>query len=80
MKPYLGVGYTGRLIKSRDDWKVSAALGVLFWGGTPLQQTQDGTDLEDVCNIKGTMGHSIALVEALKIYPVLSVRFAKTLF
>jgi len=80
VKPYLGVGYTGRLIKSRDDWKVSAALGVLIWGGTPLQQTQDGTDLEDVCNIKGTMGHSIALVEALKLYPVLSVRFAKTLF
>jgi hypothetical protein len=81
VKPYLGVGYTGRLIKSRDDWKVSAALGVLFWGGTPLQQTQDGTDLsEDICNVKGTLGHSVALVEALKIYPVLSVRIAKTLF
>ena len=81
VKPYLGIGYTGRLIKSRDDWKVSAALGVMIWGGTPLQQTHDGTDLStEVCNIKGTMGHSIALVEALKIYPVLSVRFAKTLF
>ena len=81
VKPYLGIGYTGRLIKSRDDWKVSAALGVMIWGGTPLQQTHDGTDLSsEICNIKGTMGHSIALVEALKIYPVLSVRFAKTLF
>jgi hypothetical protein len=81
VKPYLGVGYTGRLIKSRDDWKVSAALGVLFWGGTPLQETHDGTDLsEDICNVKGTLGHSVALVEALKLYPVLSVRIAKTLF
>lgn len=81
VKPYLGIGYTGRLIKSRDDWKVSAALGVMIWGGTPLQQTHDGTDLSsEICNIKGTMGHSIALVEALKVYPVLSVRFAKTLF
>lgn len=81
VKPYLGIGYTGRLIKSRDDWKVSAALGVWFWGGTPLQQTNDGTDLSTkVCNIKGTLGHSVALVEALKVYPVLSVRFAKTLF
>ena len=81
VKPYLGIGYTGRLIKSRDDWKVSAALGVMIWGGTPLQETHDGTDLSTkVCNIKGTMGHSIALVEALKVYPVLSVRFAKTLF
>ena len=81
VKPYLGIGYTGRLIKSRDDWKVSAALGVMIWGGTPLQETHDGTDLSSkVCNIKGTMGHSIALVEAIKVYPVLSVRLAKTLF
>lgn len=81
VKPYLGIGYTGRLIKSRDDWKVSAALGVMIWGGTPVQETHDGTDLSaKVCNIKGTLGHRIALVEALKVYPVLSVRFAKTLF
>lgn len=81
VKPYLGVGYTGRLIKSRDDWKVSAALGVMLWGGTPLQQTNEGTDLSTkVCNVKGTLGHRVALVEALKVYPVLSVRFAKTLF
>jgi len=81
VKPYLGVGYTGRLVKSRDDWKVSAELGVLIWGGTPLQVMHDGTDLSSkIASIKGSLGHRIALVEALKIYPVLSVRFAKTLF
>ena len=45
------------------------------------QQTQDGTDLSRlVCNIKGSLGHRIALIEALKVYPVLNVRIAKTLF
>ena len=81
VKPYIGLGYTGRLIKKRDDWKISAQLGALIWGGTPLQQTQDGTDLSRlVCNIKGSLGHRIALIEALKVYPVLNVRIAKTLF
>ena len=81
IKPYVGVGYTGRLVKKRDDWKISAELGALFWGGTPLQQTQDGTDLSTkVCNIKGSLGHRIALIEALTVYPVLNFRIAKTLF
>ncbi len=81
VKPYLGVGYTGRLIKKRDDWKVSAELGVLFWGGTPQQVTHDGTDLsQKVTNIKGSMGTTVDAVKFLKVYPVLSVRFAKTLF
>lgn len=81
LKPYLGIGYTGRLIKSRDDWKVSAELGALIWGGTPEQVTNDGTDLsQKVTNIKGSMGTTVDAVKFLKVYPVLSVRFAKTLF
>jgi hypothetical protein len=81
LQPYLGLGYTGRLIKSRDDWKVSAELGALIWGGTPEQVTNDGTDLsQKVTNIKGSMGTTVDAVKFLKVYPVLSVRFAKTLF
>ena len=81
VKPYLGIGYTGRLIKTRDDWKVSAQLGALIWGGTPLQVTNDGTDLSTkVTNINGSMGTTVDLVKALVVYPVLNVRIAKTLF
>ena len=81
VKPYIGVGYTGRLVSSRDDWKVSAGLGVMIWGGTPCQQLHDGMNLsKDVTNIPGTMGSCVDLIEALKVYPVLSVRFTKTLF
>ena len=80
IKPYIGVGYTGRLISSRDDWKVSAELGVWIWDGAPKQRMHDGTDLSDLSNIYGTLGSCVSVFKALKVYPVLSVRFAKTIF
>ena len=81
VKPYLGVGYTGRLVGSRDDWKVSAELGVMFWGGTPSQCMHDGTNLsKDVTDIPGALGDYVGVIKALKVYPILSVRFAKTIF
>ena len=81
VKPYFGFGYTGRLVGSRDDWKVSAELGVLFWGGTPSQRMHDGTNLsKDVTNIPGALGDYVSVINALKVYPLLNVRFAKTLF
>ncbi len=80
IKPYIGVGYTGRLISSRDDWKVSAELGVWIWDGAPKQRMHDGTDLADLSNIYGTLGSCVSVFNALKVYPVLSVRFAKTIF
>ena len=81
VKPYLGFGYTGRLVGTRDDWKVSAELGVMIWGGTPSQRMHDGTNLsKDVTDIPGTLGGYVDFIKALKVYPVLSVRFAKTIF
>ena len=81
IKPYLGFGYTGRLVGTRDDWKVSAELGFLFWGGTPSQRLLERTNLsKDVNDIPGTLGSSVDIIKALKVYPVLSVRFAKTIF
>ena len=80
IKPYLGFGYTGRLISSRDDWKVSAELGVWFWGGAPKQRMHDGTSLSDLSNIHGALGDYVKVIDYLKVYPVLSVRFAKTIF
>ena len=80
IKPYLGFGYTGRLISSRDDWKVSAELGVWFWGGAPKQRMHDGTSLSDLSNIHGALGDYVKVIDYLKVYPVLNVRFAKTIF
>ena len=80
VKPYLGVGYTGRLIRSRDDWKVSAELGVWIWGGAPKQRMHDGTSLPDLSNIPGALGDYVKVINYLKVYPVLNVRFAKTFF
>ena len=80
-KPYLGFGYGGRLLKSRDDWKVSFDAGAMFWGGTPNLYTHDGTNLtKDVENISGKVGDWVDFIGGLKVYPVLSVRFTKTIF
>lgn len=80
-KPYLGVGYGGKLFKNSDKYHVAVDLGVLFWGGTPKIVTHDGTDLaNDVENISGKVGDYVDLLKAFKIYPVLNVRFVKTIF
>ena len=79
-KPYLGFGYGGRLVKNRDDWKVSFDAGVMFWG-TPDLYTHDGTNLtKDVENITGKVGDYVDFAKGLKVYPTISVRFTKTLF
>lgn len=80
-KPYIGFGYGGRLMKNRDDWQVSFDAGAMFWGGTPDLYTHDGTNLtKDVENIKGKVGDWVDFLGAIKVYPVLSVRFTKTIF
>jgi hypothetical protein len=52
----------------------------MIWGGSPSQLMHDGTNLSDLSNIYGTMGTCVSVFKALKVYPVLSVRFAKTIF
>ena len=80
-KPYLGFGYGGRLIKNRADWHVSFDAGAMFWGGTPDLITHDGTNLtKDVENISGKVGDWVDFIGGVKVYPVLSVRFTKTIF
>ncbi len=79
-KPYLGFGYGGRLAKNRDDWKVSFDAGVMFWGKPDLY-THDGTNLtKDVENISGKVGDYVDLFKGLYVYPMVSVRFTKTIF
>lgn len=80
-KPYLGFGYGGRLIKNRDDWHVSFDAGAMFWGGTPDLITHDGTNLtKDVENISGKVGDWVDFIGGVKVFPVLSVRFTKSIF
>lgn len=80
VKPYLGFGYGGRLVKGRDDWKVSFDAGVMFWGKPDLY-THDGTNLtKDVENITGKVGDYVDFFKGLVVYPSVSVRFTKTLF
>ena len=80
-KPYLGVGYGGRLLKNRDDWKVSVDAGVMFWGGKPDLYLHDGTNLtKELINIKGQVGDYVDLSKKFTVFPTLSIRFSKTLF
>ena len=80
-KPYLGLGYGGRLLKNRDDWKVSFDAGVMFWGGKPDLYLHDGTNLsEDLTNISGQVADYVDLSKKFIVYPTLSVRFTKTIF
>lgn len=80
-KPYLGVGYGGRLIKNTDKYHFAVDCGVLFWGGSPNIVTHDGTDFaKDVDLFDGKVGDYVDLLKGFKIYPVLNIRFIKTLF
>ena len=80
-KPYLGFGYGGRLLKKRDDWKVSFDCGAMFWGGKPDLYVHDGTNLtEDVENINGQIGTYVDLLKAFRVFPVLSFRLTKRIF
>ena len=80
-KPYLGFGYSGRLVKNRDDWKVSFDAGAMFWGGTPDLIVHDGINLtKDVENIGGQVGDYVDILKAFKVYPVLTLRITKNIF
>jgi hypothetical protein len=80
-KPYLGVGYEGRLLKNNNRYHISADLGLLFWGGKPSIIAHDGVDLaHDVENIGGKVGDYIDFISGLHVYPVLNFRFSYTLF
>ena len=80
-KPYLGIGYEGRLIKNDDRYKIGFDMGVWFWGGTPEVKTHEGVDLtRDVTNIKGKVGRYVDVIEKFKVYPVISLRLTRKLF
>jgi len=81
IKPYIGVGYEGRLDKRNDRLYVAADAGIMFWGGTPSLKTHDGTDLiNDVENIKGKVGDYVKIMSKLGVCPVINLRCSYVLF
>ena len=80
-KPYLGVGYGGRVSKKNDNIRIAFDCGVMFWGGTPQIITHDGTDLaKDVENIGGKVGDYVSFVKGLKVYPVMNLKILFRLY
>lgn len=80
-KPYLGIGYEGRLLKNEDRLAVGFDAGIMMWGGTPRLKTHDGTDLiHDVENIDGKVGDYVNGIEKFKVFPLLNFRIAYKIF
>ena len=80
-KPYLGLGYKGRLIKNNDRFHVGVDCGVLFWGGKPAVYSHDGINLtRDVDCSAGKVRKYVNLIGDLVVYPVLNVRFSCNIF
>lgn len=80
-KPYLGVGYEGRLIKGNDNYKIGFDAGLMFWGGTPSIITHDRMDLaNDVEDINGKVGDYVKLIKGVKAFPVLNLRITRRIF
>lgn len=80
-KPYLGIGYEGRLIKGNDDYHVGFDAGLMFWGGTPSIITHEGVNLsKDVEDIHGKVGSYVDLVKGFSVFPVLNLRITRRIF
>lgn len=80
-KPYLGLGYGGRLLKDNDKFHIAVDLGAMFWGGSPSIITHEGVNLtKDVNDISGKVGDYVSLAKTFKVFPVLDVRFVYNIF
>lgn len=77
-RPYVGIGYDGRIIKGDDRYHIGFDAGIMMWGGTPSVITHDGTDLtHDVTNVPGKVGDYVSIVKKFKVYPVVSLRLTR---
>jgi hypothetical protein len=81
IKPYVGIGYEGVLLKKHRDIKFAVTGGLMFWGGAPSLYTADGVNLvKDVKGIEGKAGNYVSLMSKLKAYPTIGVRIIKNIF
>lgn len=79
-KPYLGVGYGGKLIKNCDDYRWSVDAGMMFWGGAPRVIMHDGTDLIRDVACTGRIGDYCSMVRKFPVFPVLNFTISKRIF
>lgn len=80
-KPYVGIGYDGRLLKTTDRVKIGFDAGLMFWGGTPHLTTHDGTDLiHDVENVPGKVGDYVSIIKKANVFPMVNARLSFRLF
>lgn len=90
LRPYLGIGYDGRLSKSDDRWRIGFNAGCMFWGGTPsvIVKMKESSitnpsssfheiDLmTDVTDLPYYAQKEADLVNALPVFPVLELRLS----
>ena len=74
-RPYLGFGYGGSLSKD-GKWQASFDAGVQFWGGAPKVTTHDGTELNDLINLRGKVGTYMDLMKSVPVYPTIDFRIS----
>lgn len=79
-RPYLGIGYTGAVGKSKR-LELGFDAGALFWGGAPDVLLHDGVDMtHDLKNIRGKVGTYMKFIKALPVYPLVDFKISYTFF
>ena len=74
IRPYIGGGYSGRLMKG-SNINIGVEAGVMLWGGSPSVVTNDGIDLvKDLRNVRGKVGDYVKLIKGIKAFPVVEVK------
>lgn len=80
-KPYVGIGYDGRLLKNDKRLYIGFDAGVMMWGGTPHLTTHDGTDMiHDLVFIPGKVGDYVHTLKMFKAFPMVNLRLSYWLF
>jgi len=89
-RPYIGIGYDGRISKHNDRWNIGFNAGVMFWGGTPSVivkmkspdlSTPDAKYyvinlMDDVTDLPYYAKKEADIVNALPVFPVLELRLS----
>lgn len=89
-RPYLGIGYEGRLKKNDEHLRVGFNLGAMFWGGIPsviikLKDQDISTAktryheidlMTDVTELPSYAQKETDIVNALPVYPVLEFKLS----
>lgn len=81
IRPYVGFGYRGNMLKKNDRFGIGFDCGVMMWGRTPSIITHDGTDLtKDVYDIGGKVGNYVRVISRFKVYPTVNLRIGYRIF